>query len=132
MARRFRDHIHAQFATAPEPGTAVPAADKPPTAGLNLSALRNKDNAAKDAALAVLPTAGPEGTGASAIARALTDAHGTTRQTVVGWLKTGTDEGVAVRIGEGAKTPLHPPPPCAQRHHRLGVARAIMTLGRVR
>ncbi|MHC3391252.1 hypothetical protein ACLQ2E_17620 [Streptomyces lavendulocolor] len=48
MARRFREQIHAQLATDPEPGT--------------------------------------------------------TRQTVVGWLKTWTDEGVAARIGEGAKT----------------------------
>ncbi|MEU0659397.1 hypothetical protein [Streptomyces lavendulocolor] len=32
------------------------------------------------------------------------DEHGTTRQTVVGWLKTWTDEGVAVRVGEGTRT----------------------------
>jgi hypothetical protein len=102
LARQFREQIDAQFATAPEPRDAEP--ERPPTAGLNLSALRNEDNAAKEAALAVLLAAGPAGTGASAIARALADEHGTTRQTVVGWLKTWADEGVAVRVGEGTKT----------------------------
>ncbi|MEV3993223.1 hypothetical protein AB0J57_30390 [Streptomyces sp. NPDC049837] len=104
LARKFREQIDAQFATAPEPGGDAPAPDKPPAPGLNLSALRNEDNAAKDAALALLLAAGPEGTGASAIARALADEHGTTRQTVVGWLKSWTDEGIAVRVGEGTKT----------------------------
>ncbi|MEU0667814.1 hypothetical protein ABZ508_16630 [Streptomyces lavendulocolor] len=104
LARKFREQIDAQFATVPEPGSVAPAADKPPTAGLNLSALRSEDNAAKDAALAVLLAAGPEGTGASAIARALADEHGTTRQTVVGWLKTWTDDGTAIRVGTGTKT----------------------------
>ncbi|MGW3829302.1 hypothetical protein ACWEAF_45870, partial [Streptomyces sp. NPDC005071] len=47
--------------------------------------------------------AGPDGTGASAIARALADEHGTTRQTVVGWLKTWTEDGTAVRVGTGTK-----------------------------
>ncbi|MDH2388290.1 hypothetical protein QCN29_05700 [Streptomyces sp. HNM0663] len=106
LARRFREQIDAQFATAPEPGTTEPGAatEQPPTAaGLNLSALRGEDNAAKDAALALLLAAGPEGTGASAIARALADEHGTTRQTVVGWLKTWTDDGTAVRVGAGTK-----------------------------
>ncbi|WP_031071606.1 hypothetical protein [Streptomyces sp. NRRL S-118] len=104
LARRFREQIDAQFATAPEPGGDAPAPHKPPTAGLNLSALRSEDNAAKDAALAVLLDAGPEGTGASAIARALADEHGTTRQTVVGWLKSWAEEGIAVKVGEGTKT----------------------------
>ncbi|OEJ59704.1 hypothetical protein BGM19_18655 [Streptomyces agglomeratus] len=102
LARRFREQIDAQFATAHEPG-AEP--DQPPAAaGLNLSALRGEDNAAKEAALALLLAAGSEGTGASAIARALADEHGTTRQTVVGWLKTWTDDGTAVRVGTGTKT----------------------------
>ncbi|OEJ45482.1 hypothetical protein AR457_16440 [Streptomyces agglomeratus] len=102
LARRFREQIDAQFATANEPG-AEP--EQPPaSAGLNLSALRGEDNAAKEAALALLLAAGPEGTGASAIARALADEHGTTRQTVVGWLKTWTDDGTAVRVGTGTKT----------------------------
>ncbi|MFF3242212.1 hypothetical protein ACFYWY_00435 [Streptomyces sp. NPDC002870] len=102
LARKFREQIDAQFATAPDPDG--DDAEQPPTAaGLNLPALRNEDNAAKEAAFALLLAAGPEGTGASAIARALADAHGTTRQTVVGWLKTWTDDGTAVRIGTGTK-----------------------------
>ncbi|EFL39751.1 conserved hypothetical protein [Streptomyces griseoflavus Tu4000] len=105
LARRFREQIDAQFATTPEPaaGEPGPAEQPPAAAGLNLSALRAEDNAAKDAALALLLAAGPEGTGASAIARALADEHGTTRQTVVGWLKTWTDDGTAVRVGTGTK-----------------------------
>ncbi|MFG3038569.1 hypothetical protein ACGFYZ_16900 [Streptomyces sp. NPDC048330] len=104
MAREFREQIDAQFATAPEPHPTEPPAGQPPTgSGLNLSALREEDNAARTAALALLLAAGPEGTGASAIARALADEHGTSRQTVVGWLKTWTDDGTAVRIGTGTK-----------------------------
>ncbi|TXS57788.1 OFA family MFS transporter [Streptomyces sp. t39] len=104
LARQFREQIDAQFATAPERGQSEPEREDRP-AGLNLSALRgsDEDNAAKDAALALLLAAGPEGTGASAIARALTDPHGTSRQTVVGWLKTWSDDGTAVRIGTGTK-----------------------------
>ncbi|WP_405600397.1 hypothetical protein OG741_21890 [Streptomyces sp. NBC_01410] len=106
LARKFREQIDAQFATAPEPGATEPdtGTEQPPTpAGLNLSALRAEDNAAKEAALALLLAAGPEGTGASAIARALADEYGTTRQTVVGWLKTWTADGTAVRVGAGTK-----------------------------
>ncbi|MFD8456863.1 hypothetical protein [Streptomyces antimycoticus] len=104
MLRRFRAEIDAQFATAPDPNT--PASDAPPAdrGGLNLSALRGEqDNPAQREALALLLAAGTEGTGASAIARALADTHGTTRQTVVGWLKTWADNGTAVRVGEGTK-----------------------------
>ncbi|MEV5952146.1 hypothetical protein, partial [Streptomyces sp. NPDC051993] len=100
LLRRFREEIDAQFATAPDP-SAPPAAS-----GLNLSALRGEaeqDSPAQRAALAVLFAAGPDGTGASAIARALAEEHGTTRQTVVGWLKTWTEDGTAVRVGEGTK-----------------------------
>ncbi|WP_431781574.1 hypothetical protein [Streptomyces chumphonensis] len=104
LARQFRAQIDAQFGTAPEPGTARTDAEQPPTTGgLNLSALRNEDNAARKAALALLLAAGPDGTGASAIARALADEHGTTRQTVVGWLKAWADDGTAVRVGTGTK-----------------------------
>ncbi|NWF27489.1 hypothetical protein HW130_14655 [Streptomyces sp. PKU-EA00015] len=107
LARKFREQIDAQFATAPEPGATEPDAGTeqlPTTAGLNLSALRGEeDNAARNAALALLLAAGPDGTGASAIARALADEHGTTRQTVVGWLKTWTEDGTAVRVGTGTK-----------------------------
>ncbi|MFP8961087.1 hypothetical protein ACLIYP_11090 [Streptomyces nanhaiensis] len=101
LARRFRAQIDAQFATAPDPEHPEP--DRPARSGLNLSALRSENNAAKDAALALLLAAGPEGTGASAIARALADEHGTTRQTVVGWLKSWTEDGTAVRVGTGTK-----------------------------
>ncbi|MGI5138180.1 hypothetical protein [Streptomyces sp. CA-106110] len=104
MLRRFRAEIDAQFGTAPDPHT--PIADVPPPAsgGLNLSALRGEqDSPAQQEALALLLTAGREGTGASAIARALADAHGTTRQTVVGWLKAWVKDGTAVRVGEGTK-----------------------------
>jgi hypothetical protein len=103
MLRRFREEIDAQFATAPDPHT---GADAPPAApgGLNLSALRGEqDSPAQREALALLLAAGTEGTGASAIARALADTHGTTRQTVVGWLKAWVKDGTAVRVGEGTK-----------------------------
>ncbi|MBE4740517.1 hypothetical protein [Streptomyces caniscabiei] len=105
MLARFRAEIDAQFATAPDPHT--PTDDTPPAAGgLDLSALRGEaeqDSPAQQAALAALLAAGPAGTGASAIARALADAYGTTRQTVVGWLKTWVEDGTAVRVGEGTK-----------------------------
>ncbi|MEH0528304.1 hypothetical protein QBA75_14350 [Streptomyces stelliscabiei] len=104
MLARFRAEIDAQFATTPDPHADD---DVPPVAGgLDLSALRGEteqDSPAQRAALAVLLTAGTEGTGASAIARALADEYGTTRQTVVGWLKTWTTDGIAVRVGEGTK-----------------------------
>ncbi|MFD5267258.1 hypothetical protein [Streptomyces sp. NPDC058335] len=103
LARRFREQIDAQFATTPDPD----ATPEPPArpGGLNLSALRGEqDSPAQRAALNVLIAAGPEGTGASAIARVLADDYGTTRQTVVGWLKTWVEDGTAVRIGEGTKT----------------------------
>ncbi|TQE35269.1 hypothetical protein Sipo8835_13470 [Streptomyces ipomoeae] len=103
MLARFRAEIDAQFATAPDPN--APTAEEPPAAGgLNLSALRGEqDSPAQQAALAALLAAGREGTGASAIARALADTYGTTRQTVVGWLKTWLRDGTCVRVGEGTK-----------------------------
>ncbi|MER5918415.1 hypothetical protein ABT124_51480 [Streptomyces sp. NPDC001982] len=100
MLRRFRAEIDAQFATAPDPTT------PPAPGGLNLSALNSgqgQDSPAQRAALALLLASGTEGTGASAIARALTDEYGTTRQTVVGWLKDWVQDGTAVRVGEGTK-----------------------------
>ncbi|MET9391599.1 hypothetical protein ABZY20_14485 [Streptomyces sp. NPDC006624] len=104
MLRRFREQIDAQFGTAPEPQPPA-GGDRPPAAtGLNLSALRGEqDNPAQQAALALLLAAGREGTGASAIARALADEHGTSRQTVVGWLRDWMKDGTAVRVGEGTK-----------------------------
>ncbi|UXX93772.1 hypothetical protein N7U49_19910 [Streptomyces sp. AD2-2] len=104
LARRFREEIDAQFGTAPDPNTDDESDVPGRPAGLNLSALRGEqDSPAQQAALAALLAAGPEGTGASAIARALVDAYGTTRQTVVGWLKTWVEDGTAVRVGEGTK-----------------------------
>ncbi|MEU9323802.1 hypothetical protein AB0D91_08290 [Streptomyces canus] len=104
LARRFREEIDAQFATAPDPNTPAEGDGPVRSAGLNLSALRGEqDSPAQQAALAALLAAGREGTGASAIARALADAYGTTRQTVVGWLKTWVENGTAVRVGEGTK-----------------------------
>ena len=104
LAAEFMAQIDAQFGTTTEPRTRADEEERP--AGLNLSAFRieRDDNEARQAALALLLAAGPEGTGASAIARALADAHGTTRQTVVGWLKTWTEEGIAIRVGTGTKT----------------------------
>ncbi|MFE5370916.1 hypothetical protein [Streptomyces mirabilis] len=104
LARRFRQEIDAQFGTTPEPHSPEQGDGPDRPAGLNLSALRGEqDSPAQQAALAALLAAGPEGTGASAIARALADAYGTTRQTVVGWLKTWMQDGTAVRVGEGTK-----------------------------
>ncbi|MDQ1047391.1 hypothetical protein [Streptomyces sp. V4I2] len=106
LARRFREEIDAQFATATDPHTADEGDGPDRSAGLNLSALRGEpeqDSPAQRAALAALNAAGSAGTGASAIARALADQYGTTRQTVVGWLKTWVEDGTAVRVGEGTK-----------------------------
>ncbi|MFC8234835.1 hypothetical protein [Streptomyces sp. NPDC057284] len=100
LARKFREQIDAEFATFAEPSANT---EQPPSGGLNLSALQNEDNAARQVALGLLFSAGPEGTGASAIARALAKEYGTTRQTVVGWLKTWTEDGTAVRVGTGTK-----------------------------
>lgn len=99
--RAFMEEVDAHFGNTPEPPI---GGERPAATGLNLSALREGDSEARHAALALLLAAGPEGTGASAIARELVDDFGTTRQTVVGWLKTWTDEGEAVRIGSGTKT----------------------------
>ncbi|MFC9386169.1 hypothetical protein [Streptomyces venezuelae] len=105
LAAEFMAQIDAQFGTTAEPTPDTRDAGEQ-SHGLNLSAFRNEreDNEARQAALALLLAAGPEGTGASAIARALADSHGTTRQTVVGWLKSWAEEGVAVRVGTGTKT----------------------------
>ncbi|MFF0389618.1 hypothetical protein ACFYS8_13140 [Kitasatospora sp. NPDC004615] len=59
---------------------------------------------AKDAALRLLRDAGPEGTGASAMERALKDTYGTRRPVLQNWLKAWVESGEAVRIGEGSKT----------------------------
>ncbi|MFJ9441953.1 hypothetical protein ACIRRH_08775, partial [Kitasatospora sp. NPDC101235] len=59
---------------------------------------------AKDAALRLLRDAGPEGTGASAMERAMKDTYGTRRPVLQNWLKTWVENGDAIRIGEGSKT----------------------------
>ncbi|MFF2749506.1 hypothetical protein ACFVVA_28690 [Kitasatospora sp. NPDC058048] len=59
---------------------------------------------AKDAALRLLRDAGPEGTGASAMERALKDTYGTRRPVLQNWLKAWVESGEAVRVGEGSKT----------------------------
>ncbi|MCK8438021.1 hypothetical protein G3I77_34935 [Streptomyces sp. D2-8] len=112
MLRKFREQIDAQFGTAPEPQSPAGSHGTPTAGGLNLSALRGEqDNPAQQAALALLLAAGREGTGASAIARALADEHGTSRQTVVGWLRDWVKDGTAVRVGEGTKARY------VHRHH---------------
>ncbi|MFF2626009.1 hypothetical protein ACFVUN_09595 [Kitasatospora griseola] len=58
---------------------------------------------AKDAALRLLRDAGPEGTGASAMERALKDTYGTRRPVLQNWLKAWVESGDAIRIGEGSK-----------------------------
>ncbi|NDZ76179.1 hypothetical protein G3I36_35105 [Streptomyces sp. SID10362] len=104
MLRQFREQIDAQFGTAPEPQGPDRDDGPPAGGGLNLSALRGEqDSPAQQAALALLLAAGREGTGASAIARALSTEHGTSRQTVVGWLRDWVKGGTAVRVGEGTK-----------------------------
>lgn len=105
LAAKFMAQIDAQFGTTNEPDTDEPEEREQPH-GLNLSAFRieQTDSEARQAALALLLAAGPDGTGASAIARALAEQHGTSRQTVVGWLKEWADDGTAVRIGTGTKT----------------------------
>ncbi|MFJ6684671.1 hypothetical protein [Streptomyces werraensis] len=104
MLRKFREQIDAQFGTAPEPPASERSDGPPPAGGLNLSALRGEqDSPAQQAALALLLAAGREGTGASAIARALSEDYGTSRQTVVGWLRDWVKDGTAVRVGEGTK-----------------------------
>ncbi|MFJ7337027.1 hypothetical protein ACIQUU_27745 [Streptomyces sp. NPDC101116] len=104
MLRKFREQIDAQFGTALEPQSPAGGDGTPAAGGLNLSALRGEqNNPAQQAALALLLAAGREGTGASAIARALADEHGTSRQTVVGWLRDWVKDGTAVRVGEGTK-----------------------------
>ncbi|MCY0924806.1 hypothetical protein OTB20_00945 [Streptomyces sp. H27-H1] len=96
----FERLMSVEFTSAPQTEPEEEPARRP---GLNLSAHREEDNAARQAALTVLIAAGPEGTGASAIARQL-ERYGTSRQTVAGWLKAWTDEGEAVRVGAGTKT----------------------------
>lgn len=59
--------------------------------------------AAREAALMLIVTAGPEGTGASALERELRPDFGTTRPTIQGWLKAWAEMGEIVKIGTGSK-----------------------------
>ncbi|MGW2587619.1 hypothetical protein ACWCYZ_41240 [Streptomyces virginiae] len=102
LAAEFRRQIDATFPTT---STETEPPTTPRGGGLNLSALGGEqDTAARTAALSVLQAAGPAGTGASAIARALADEFGTTRQTISGWLQEWADDGTVTRIGTGTKT----------------------------
>ncbi|WP_037860875.1 hypothetical protein [Streptomyces sp. NRRL S-241] len=104
LAAEFRRQIDATFPTTPTE-TEPPATPRGGGGGLNLSALGGEqDTAARTAALTVLQAAGPVGTGASAIARALANEFGTTRQTISGWLQEWADDGTATRTGTGTKT----------------------------
>ncbi|MFI9028832.1 hypothetical protein [Streptomyces sp. NPDC053560] len=58
---------------------------------------------AQRAALQLLVAAGPEGTGASALERELKPEFGTSRQTIVQWLKAWAESGEVVKVGEATK-----------------------------
>ncbi|ARQ69974.1 type IV secretion system DNA-binding domain-containing protein [Streptomyces marincola] len=58
---------------------------------------------ARDAALKLIIAAGPTGTGASAMERALKDDHGTRRPVIQRWLKEWAEAGEIVRVGDGTK-----------------------------
>ncbi|MBA0054030.1 hypothetical protein E0L36_25215 [Streptomyces sp. AJS327] len=76
--------------------------------GLNLSYQRTPESGsdsgdARQAALKLLIEAGPDGTGASAMERALKDTYGTRRPVIQRWLKEWAESGEIVRVGEGSK-----------------------------
>ncbi|MFD9692011.1 hypothetical protein ACFWXO_40320 [Kitasatospora sp. NPDC059088] len=92
---------------APEPGTATPEGTDwadPSTWSTGREDTASETPDAKDAALALLRDAGPEGTGASAMEKVLQPKFGTRRQAIAGWLKAWAESGEAVRVGEGSKT----------------------------
>jgi hypothetical protein len=62
-----------------------------------------EQSGAREAALALIRAAGPEGTGASALERELRPTFGTTRQTIQGWLKAWADAGEVIPTGSGTK-----------------------------
>ncbi|WP_326799301.1 hypothetical protein OG946_31240 [Streptomyces sp. NBC_01808] len=112
LAARFRAEIDAAFATTDEPGTPDARAPQEPTegagedGGLSLSyraASEPAQGAARKAALMLIIAAGPDGTGASAMERALAGTHGTRRPVIQGWLKEWAESGEIVRVGEGSK-----------------------------
>ncbi len=113
MAARLMQQIEDTYGTTtePEPTHRPPGRDE----GLNLSYRhRNNDDEdgddsegepgdARKAALLLILAAGPEGTGASAMERALKDDFGTRRPVIQRWLKEWTEAGEIVRVGEGSK-----------------------------
>ncbi|WP_033820907.1 hypothetical protein [Kitasatospora sp. MBT63] len=90
---------------AEEPGGGASAADwsDPSTWTSGREQATPEKPGAKDAALALLIAAGPEGTGASAMERAMKDSFGTRRPVLQNWLKAWVESGDAVRVGEGSK-----------------------------
>ncbi|MFJ5883255.1 hypothetical protein [Kitasatospora cineracea] len=90
---------------APEPGVTPEGTDwaDPSTWSTGREETVSEAPGAKDTALRLLIDAGPEGTGASAMERALKDSHGTRRPVLQNWLKAWVESGEAVRIGEGSK-----------------------------
>ncbi|WP_406112794.1 hypothetical protein [Kitasatospora purpeofusca] len=89
-----------------EPEQAPPGVDwsDPSTWATGRESAAPETPGAKDAALQLLHDAGPEGTGASAMERALKDTFGTRRPVLQNWLKAWVESGDAVRVGEGSKT----------------------------
>ncbi|WP_461033427.1 hypothetical protein [Streptomyces mayteni] len=65
---------------------------------------QSEQSDARQAAMALLFAAGPQGTGASALERELKPKFGTTRPTIHGWLKAWVETGEIVRVGSGSKT----------------------------
>lgn len=71
---------------------------------------------AREEALRLILAAGADGTGASALERALRPGFGSTRPTIQGWLKAWAETGEVVKVGTGSKTRYvhrthHQPPP---------------------
>ncbi|MEV7023985.1 hypothetical protein [Kitasatospora sp. NPDC093558] len=92
--------------SAAEPGATPPGTDwaDPSTWSTGREDNTPETPGAKDAALALLREAGPEGSGASAMEKILKPEFGTTRQTINGWLKEWAEAGEVVRTGSGTKT----------------------------
>lgn len=101
MVDRLMKELDTTYGTTDEPTRTTP--------GLNLSYNRDSGDTrrtpdARTAALDLIRTAGPQGTGASAMERALAQNHGTRRPVIQRWLKEWAEAGEIVRVGEGSKT----------------------------
>ncbi|WP_030241009.1 hypothetical protein [Streptomyces sp. NRRL S-350] len=89
---------------APEPGPAPAGTDwADPSTWSTGREDKAPEPGAREAALMLLIKAGPEGTGASAMEKILKPEFGTTRPTIVGWLKSWAESGEVARVGEGSK-----------------------------